>query len=1175
MLTGGDTVVGAAAVEIYPVTDGFQARLKEQTDPAFGKLGKDAEKAGGDAGSKLEGGFKKGTAGIASTLAGLGLPLGNLGGHLSKAAAGIGEVDQKGKGLTGTLSTLGGGTLALATAGVVGFGVAGVMAAGKYESATTSIAANANISVGSAKKISDAFLNTAGKTIYSAQEIATAYSGVAGVLGDLNGKALTAAQAQKVMASAMNLAEGAGISLGAATEAVAKTMQAYHLGVTESGKASDILFNASRVTGLGVEQLGAGLAKVKSKLGDLAPSLGESAGLIDALAKNGVTGRASISALSGSFSTLVGGGKPATEMAKQLGVSIFDSSGRFVGMKSIIEQLHPKLADLTEQSQLAATKALFGASANRQLLGIIQQGPAAFAAHTAAVTRSGAAQEAAEKQSHTLSHQVDLLKATAVDLATKFGNVLVPKLRELAGTISEGITWLGKHKEAAKQLAILITTILGVAVGVFMVNKMKTFSDSFVKAGRTLGIFAAESTATAATVDEAGATIVAGADTTAAGVDTALGSTGVGLILVGLGLAAVELGIHWDEAMTGLEEAAQAAANVVIGALNEIIKGINETISALTFGLAPAIGAIGELSGAGGSKEPGYGAVAKREQPHQHEKAEASIFGGLFAGGLSNAAANGVLKVLGGESNLNPTSEGKEGAYGIAQWLGSRRKGLEQFAGSHHESGNSLTTQIQYLVQELKSGAGGVSIGQLNTAGSSGAAAKMFVELFERPAKQNVPSILQRGAAYGTGTLPEHVITTKGKKLAVPKNPLHEGNYGFFQASGTDYSKGEEPIIARDLGKLGESLKLHLTGVSGYRTPAHSIAVGGYPNDPHTRGEASDTPGIEGVSQKTLEKFGLTRPFAGAKEADHIQLSAKGLAEAAAAVRKGGTGLSTAGANFVIHADQMMKAEEKKRSADLKAGQSEQSKLVGAIHSGGVKELTAVVGGVHEKNFKTLVGRLSADHTAGLDKLVKTLDKDHKDALAALSKALLAQQVKSDAEQRSRENQLNTDSADKTAAMIADQTKLTLDQRGEVGKTGPDLAAQTAQVLLDKQKLIDDAETGAAKEAVDRAAGHGEAAESVAQQALTNAENQAKIAEANAQAQLDLANGSATEAQTRATEAQTKATEAQTKATEQSAGGGVNIESLVIPGKDMSTGELVSELGWALKTGALPVAVAG
>jgi peptidoglycan hydrolase CwlO-like protein len=103
-------------------------------------------------------------------------------------------------------------------------------------------------------------------------------------------------------------------------------------------------------------------------------------------------------------------------------------------------------------------------------------------------------------------------------------------------------------------------------------------------------------------------------------------------------------------------------------------------------------------------------------------------------------------------------------------------------------------------------------------------------------------------------------------------NSTPEGAYGFFQAAGTNYSVGQEPVLAERLNTMGKALHLHLIGISGYRSPQHSVEVGGFANDPHTRGEASDTPGVEGVPEATLNRFGLTRPFPGAAEADHIQL---------------------------------------------------------------------------------------------------------------------------------------------------------------------------------------------------------------------------------------------------------------------------------------------------------------
>jgi peptidoglycan hydrolase CwlO-like protein len=118
-------------------------------------------------------------------------------------------------------------------------------------------------------------------------------------------------------------------------------------------------------------------------------------------------------------------------------------------------------------------------------------------------------------------------------------------------------------------------------------------------------------------------------------------------------------------------------------------------------------------------------------------------------------------------------------------------------------------------------------------------------------------------------------VTATGPGLppggAPPWSP-HSGAYGFFQAPGTNYSVGDTPRIAARLDVMGKALHLHLIGLSGYRTPQHSVEVGGFANDPHTRGQASDTPGLEGVPEATLNRYGLTRPFGGVAELDHVQL---------------------------------------------------------------------------------------------------------------------------------------------------------------------------------------------------------------------------------------------------------------------------------------------------------------
>lgn len=127
----------------------------------------------------------------------------------------------------------------------------------------------------------------------------------------------------------------------------------------------------------------------------------------------------------------------------------------------------------------------------------------------------------------------------------------------------------------------------------------------------------------------------------------------------------------------------------------------------------------------------------------------------------------------------------------------------------------------------------------------------------------SAPSIAGSGVAGSGPGLPSG---------GAPSFASHGGSYGFFQAPGTNYSVGDEPRIAARLDVMGKALRLHLLGLSGYRSPQHSVEVGGFANDPHTRGQASDTPGLEGVPEGTLNRYGITRPFAGAAELDHVQL---------------------------------------------------------------------------------------------------------------------------------------------------------------------------------------------------------------------------------------------------------------------------------------------------------------
>ena len=111
---------------------------------------------------------------------------------------------------------------------------------------------------------------------------------------------------------------------------------------------------------------------------------------------------------------------------------------------------------------------------------------------------------------------------------------------------------------------------------------------------------------------------------------------------------------------------------------------------------------------------------------------------------------------------------------------------------------------------------------------------------------------------------------------------------GFVADPGTVQNVGQLPELTARLNGLAQALHVTIYGISGYRTPAHSVAVGGFADDPHTKGEAEDI-GVNSllrssaarISETQLAQYGLYRPFdptdnPANTEVNHIQLIPSG-----------------------------------------------------------------------------------------------------------------------------------------------------------------------------------------------------------------------------------------------------------------------------------------------------------
>lgn len=116
--------------------------------------------------------------------------------------------------------------------------------------------------------------------------------------------------------------------------------------------------------------------------------------------------------------------------------------------------------------------------------------------------------------------------------------------------------------------------------------------------------------------------------------------------------------------------------------------------------------------------------------------------------GLNAYQAAGIVGNLMGESNLNESAENPSGAYGIAQWLGNRKKNLIAKYGNNP----TFDQQLEFLWEELNTTEKN-AFDKLLKSQSLEEATNSFMKHFERPSSREMAQSIHRRIKYGKEVL--------------------------------------------------------------------------------------------------------------------------------------------------------------------------------------------------------------------------------------------------------------------------------------------------------------------------------------------------------------------------------------------------------------------------------------
>lgn len=272
---------------------------------------------------------------------------------------------------------------------------------------------------------------------------ATSANDAAAAMTELAKGGFTVQQSMDAAQGSLRLAAAAGISATEAATIQSQALQAFGLSASGAGKMSDTLANAANASSAEIVDVAQALQQAGTVANQFGLSAEDTSAAIALLANNGIKGSDAGTLLKTSLLALTDQGKPAQEAIRELGLTVYDSAGRFVGLHSLYGQLGQAAARMTPETYQAATAVLFGSDAMRIAGVAAKDGSASYDQMRTAIDRQGAAADVAAAKTKGLPGAWERVKNSLEALQLSAYDALEGPATTLATKMSAGLDGLG------------------------------------------------------------------------------------------------------------------------------------------------------------------------------------------------------------------------------------------------------------------------------------------------------------------------------------------------------------------------------------------------------------------------------------------------------------------------------------------------------------------------------------------------------------------------------------------------------------------------------------------------------------------------------------------------------------------------------------------------------------
>lgn len=356
-------------------------------------------------------------------------------------------------------------------------GVSAVKTFAEFDAQMSLVQANTKGTTGEMGALRDAALDAGARTVYSASEAAGAINELAKagmsttdiLNGGLNG--------------ALDLAASDGMAVSEAAELMSSTMAQFNLTGADSTRVADALAaGAGKALG-SAHDLGYALAQTGTIANNYGISMEETTGTLAAFAKQGRIGSDAGTSLKSMLLRLSNQTPKVKKEMDKLGLSAYDSSGKFVGLANFAGQLQDKLSGLTPEQRDAAMAIMFGSDAVQSANILYKEGKEGIQNWTKEVSESGFAAEQAAARNDNLKGDLEQLGGAIENAFIGIGEGANDTLRGVTQTITNLVNAFADLDPRIQQTMVIITGGLGAVAGLHKIfGNLQNSTSGFGKA---------------------------------------------------------------------------------------------------------------------------------------------------------------------------------------------------------------------------------------------------------------------------------------------------------------------------------------------------------------------------------------------------------------------------------------------------------------------------------------------------------------------------------------------------------------------------------------------------------------------------------------------------------------------------------------------------------------------